>query len=358
MPEPDVDRLFAGMAEVPIVAAPMAGGPSGPELVAAVSRAGALGFLAAAYKSADAVAAEIAATRRLAEGPFGVNVFVPGDSAVDEAALEAYLAVLVPDAERLGVQLGDALWDDDDYAAKIELLATDPVAVASFTFGAPDDATVRRLHEVGTQVIVSVTNADEAAVATRAGADALCVQGLEAGGHQGQFANDDSALAPLALHDALTAVRAASSLPLLAAGGIVTGRQIAAALRVGAIAAQIGTAFLAADEAGTNATHRAALSDPRFAETMLTRAFTGRPARGILNRFMVEHPSAPAAYPQIHHATRPLRAVAAARGAADDLHLWAGVGFRRATPDPAAVIIGRLMDEFRATTDAPEGLSG
>ncbi|HEX7444487.1 MAG TPA: nitronate monooxygenase [Acidimicrobiales bacterium] len=355
MPEPDVSELLSGRAAVPIVSAPMAGGPSGPALVAAVARAGALGFLAAGYRSAEGMAAEVAATRGLTDAPFGVNVFVPGPSEVDEPALATYLDELIPDAERLGVRVGVPRRDDDGYAAKLEVLGADPVAVVSFTFGAPDASTVRRLHAVGTRVVVTVTGPDEAALAAAAGADALCVQGSEAGGHHSRFRNDDAALSPLPLLDALAAVGGATTLPMLAAGGIATGRRMAAVLDAGAVAVQIGTAFLAATEAGTNATHRGALTDPGFTGTMLTRAFTGRPARGIRNRFMVDHPTAPAAYPQIHHATRALRAAAAERGIAEALHLWAGVEYKRARAEPAGVILGQLLEEWRATRSPSTG---
>lgn len=355
MREPDVGKLFAGTADVPIVAAPMAGGPSGPELVDAVARTGAFGFLAAGYKSAEVLAGEIDRTRRLSRALFGVNVFVPAQSAVDETAVEAYVAELVPDAERLGVSLGEPVADDDGYAAKLAVLEADPVAVVSFTFGAPDETVVRRLHAVGTRVVVTVTAPDEAVAADAVGADALCVQGSEAGGHHGRFRNDDAVLSPASLSDALAAVRSVSDLPLIGAGGIATGRHVAEVRAAGAVAAQIGTVLLAATEAGTNATHLAALVDPRFTGTMLTRSFTGRPARGICNRFMVDHPTAPAAYPQIHHVTRPLRAAAADQGVADSLHLWAGVEYRRCRAEPAGVIIERLLEELWATPSAPAG---
>lgn len=357
MPEPDVGQLLAGEAAAPIVVAPMAGGPSVPDLVAAVSRAGAFGFLAAGYRSADAVADEIAATRQCTDAPFGVNVFVPGPDVVDATALAAYLEALSVDARRLDVPLGTPAWDDDDYAAKIDVLEAHPVAVVSLTFGVPDAVVVDRLHAVGTRIVVTVTTTDEAAVAEASGADALAVQGAEAGGHQGRFRNDDAALAPTPLLDLLAAVRAESSLPLLAAGGIGTGGEIAAILDAGAVAAQLGTAFLATPEAGTGSTHRAALSDPRFTHTALTRAFTGRPARGIRNRFMDDHPAAPAAYPHIHHATRPLRSAAAARGDADDLHLWAGVGFGRTVAEPAQSIVERLVRELRSARAGSGGVT-
>src|SRR5665213_441179 len=358
MPEPDVSELLSGTAAVPIVSAPMAGGPSGPALVAAVARAGALGFLAAGYRSVEGLAAEVAAARELTDAAFGVNVFVPSPSVVDEEVLATYLDELAPDAERLGVPLGVPVHDDDGYAAKLEVLEADPVAVVSFTFGAPDASTARRLHAVGTRVIVTVTGPEEASLAAAAGADALCVQGSEAGGHRSRFRNDDAALSPLPLLDALAAVGGTTSLPMLAAGGIATGRRMAAVLDAGAVAAQIGTAFLAAPEAGTNATHRGALVDPRFDETKLTRAFTGRPARGIRTRFMVDHPSAPSAYPQIHHATRALRAAAAERGIADALHLWAGVEYHRVRAEPAGVIIEQLLEELRATRNRLTGAEG
>ena len=204
-------------------------------------------------------------------------------------------------------------------------------------------------------MVVTVTGPDEAALAAAVGADALCVQGSEAGGHHSRFRNDEAALSPSPLLDALAAVGGATSLPMLAAGGIATGRRMAAVLDAGAVAVQIGTALLAATEAGTNATHRGALTDPGFTGTMLTRAFTGRPARGIRNRFMAAHPSAPAAYPQIHHATRALRAAAAERGIADALHLWAGVEYHRTRAEPAGATIGRLLEGLRTTRTRATG---
>jgi nitronate monooxygenase len=325
--------------------------------VAAVAQAGALGFLAAGYRSVDGVVDEITRTRKLTRAPFGVNVFVPAPTPVDQVELEAYIAELAPEAERLGVVLGEPLVDDDGYAAKLEALETDPVAVVSFTFGAPQEAVVRRLHAAGSRVVVTVTGAEEAAIAVATGADALCVQGSEAGGHHSRFRNDESALSPAPLRQALASVRAVSDLPLIGAGGVADGEQVAAVRRAGAVAVQIGTALLAADEAGTNPTHRAALADLRSAGTQLTRAFTGRPARGIRNRFMVDHPDAPAAYPQIHHVTRPLRAAAAEQGSADALHLWAGVGYASTRAEPAGATIRRIVEEWLAAPGTVTGTS-
>jgi nitronate monooxygenase len=331
---------------VPVVAAPMAGGPSTPELVAAVAGAGGFGFLAAGYRDADAVGEEVAA---MPSGvPFGVNVFVPGPPG-DAEAVAGYVAGLADAAARQGVAVGEPHWDDDDWEAKIEMLVAAPAAVASFAFGCPDEETVARLHESGSEVWVTVTRSDEARLAVAAGADALVAQGFEAGAHQSRFelADDEE---PLGLLTLLQLLRAETSLPLVASGGIATGAGIAAALAAGADAVQLGTAFLLCPEAGTSATHRAALREAR--PTRLTRAFTGRRARGLVNRFLVERMDAPAAYPEVHHATAPIRAAARANEDPEDLHLWAGQAYPLAREAPAAEIVADLISEARSALDA------
>ncbi|MGH3239165.1 MAG: nitronate monooxygenase, partial [Spirillospora sp.] len=203
---------------LPIVQAPMAGGPSTPALAAAVSDAGGLGFLAAGYRTVEAVRAEIAATRELTTRPFGVNVFMPSLDEIDPAAVAAYRDRLVPEAERLGVSLGVPAARDDAYEAKVADLLSDPPAFVSFTFGRPSPGVVRAFQDRGAVVIVTVTTVDEARSVSAA--DALCVQGAEAGGHRGSFANtsDD----PVPLRALLRDVRAATPLPLIAAGGLGT----------------------------------------------------------------------------------------------------------------------------------------
>jgi nitronate monooxygenase len=327
----------------PIVQAPMAGGVSCPALVAAVSGAGGLGFLAAGYKTAAQVRAEITETRSLTARPFGVNLFVPGADRVDATAVAAYQERLSQEAARLGVSLGAPAGGDDDWDAKLADLLADPPAVVSFTFGAPAAEVAAAFQERGVVVVVTVTSAAEAASVPEA--DALCVQGIEAGAHRGSFVNrldDGLRLLPL-----LAAVRQVTERPLLAAGGLGTGRHIAEVLSAGAVAAQLGTAFLRSAESGAHPVHKAALADPRFTSTAFTRAFSGRPARGLVNRFLTEHSEfAPAAYPQVHNLTSPLRLAAAQHGDADAMALWAGESFRLATDDPAADIITRLTDEL------------
>lgn len=328
----------------PIIQAPMAGGASGPALAAAVAETGALGFLAAGYKTAAALNAEIGQTRRLTSAPFGVNLFVPARQAVDETAVIAYRDRLIPEAERLGVCPGDPVSADDDWDGKLELLLADPVPVVSFTFGRPSRDVYEALRRRGSLVVVTVTAPYEAMAAADV-ADALCVQGAEAGGHRASFANEPSRDTDTPLRALLASVREVTGLPLIAAGGLADGAGIRAALAAGAVAVQLGTALLRTDESGAHPLHKAALAEPYAEATAVTRAFSGRPARGLVNRFVTRHSAhAPAAYPHVHHLTAPLRRAAAARGEPDGMALWAGQGFRSAESGPVAEILARLAN--------------
>jgi nitronate monooxygenase len=324
----------------PVIVAPMAGGVGTTALVTAAAGAGAVGFLPAGYKTAQAMRADIDAVRTATNAPFGVNVFVPGAPAADPEALSSYLASIADDATALDTTPAAATWDDDDWSAKVADLTDRPVPIVSFTFGCPESGVVAALRAAGTSVWVTVTDVQEAAVAARAGADCLCVQGSGAGAHRGTFANrsgsDSSAL------DLVAAIRAVTELPLVAAGGFMTDQSVAAALAVGAEAVQCGTAFLRCPESGASPVYKAALADPRYQMTAVTRAFSGRPARGLVNGFMRRHQDAPVAYPEINNATRPIRSAAAAAGDPELMSLWAGVGYRDATTRPAGEIIEML----------------
>lgn len=325
-------------AESPIVLAPMAGGVGNPELVAAVTEAGGFAYLPAGYLTVDALAEQVAATAAKTSKPFGVNVFAPGQR--NEEGLKAYAAELGVDAVRLGAELGEPKFDDDDYVAKLELLIAQRAPVVSFTFGLPTNADVDRLHAAGSHVSVTVTTVAEATAAARIGADSLCLQGIEAGGHRGGFTADDQE--QFGLLSLISQVSEAVELPITAAGGIMRAPDVAAVLAAGASAAQCGSAFLLCPEAGTNAPHRAALTERRR-RTAVTRAFTGRPARGLVNLFLNEHSAhAPSAYPQVHHMTKPLRAAATKAGDAESMSLWAGQGYRLARNEPAAEVVARL----------------
>ena len=333
----------------PVVAAPMAGGPSTPELVAAVSGAGGLGMLAAGYQTTGAVAAQIAAVRARTAAPYGVNVFLPGPEP-DPATVATYARRLAPEAARRGVALGKPVGGDDDWAAKVRLLAAERVPVVSFAFGLPGPDAVGALHDAGAAVLVTVTTPDEAAAAADAGADALVVQGVEAGAHRGGPADLDG-VGELGLLALLRLVARVTTLPLVAAGGIADGAGVAAVLAAGATLAQLGTAFLRCPEAGTTALHRAALAAP--GETTLTRAFTGRRARALVTPFVTEHSAAaPAAYPHVHQLTAPLRAAARSAGDPDGVNLWAGQAHELAPELPAAELVARLGTDARTALTA------
>jgi nitronate monooxygenase len=327
----------------PIVQAPMGGGASTPALAAAVSDAGGLGFLAAGYKSPDAVAQEIAAVRSLTARAFGVNIFAPPGDA-DAQEVERYAARLREDAARAGVTLGRLRHDDDGWEAKLALVASERVPVVSFAFGCPPRDVVDELRAADVATWVTVTTPAEAREAARVGVDALIVQGVEAGAHRGSF--DDTAPGDIGLLALLQLVRAQVDLPMVAAGGLATGAGVAAVLAAGAEAAALGTAFLRTREAGTSEVHRAALGTQE--PTALTRAFTGRTARGIVNRFLRDHSDhAPSAYPDVHHITAPLRAAARERNDPDMLHLWAGQAHALTRDAAAGALVHELAAESR-----------
>jgi nitronate monooxygenase len=337
---------------VPIVQAPMAGGPSTPQLAAEVSNAGGLGFLAAGYLSADRFREDVAAARRMTSRPLGANLFVGGGSPADADRVEAYARRLAAEAERLGVALGQPRFDDDAFDAKVASLVADPVAVVSFTFGLPPRQAVDDLHAAGSEVWLTVTSPDEARQAAAQGADVLIVQGVEAGGHRGVFQDDDTA-SDLTLLAALQLIGATVTLPLVAAGAIMTGAGVAAVLAAGASAAQLGTAYLRTTEAGTSPAQRDATATET--PTVLTRAFSGRLARGITNRFHRVHDAfAPRAYPEVHHVTSPLRAQARKDGDADVINLWAGQAHSLAEELGAAELTRRLAADARDALDAAD----
>lgn len=330
----------------PVVAAPMAGGPSTPELVVAAARAGGLGQLAAGYLPPDRVAADIDAVRAAGVDTFGVNIFVPETRPPDTAAVAAYRDSLLPYADELGVSLpeqpavGGVVRVDDHFAEKVALVARARVPVVSFTFGCPPAEEIAQLSAAGTLVGVTVTGLAEARTAVEAGAAWLCVQGPEAGGHRSIF--DRTAPPPRRpLAELLGEIRSALDTPLVAAGGIATAAQAGRFRNLGAAAVQVGTVLLRTAEAGTKPAHAAALADPRFTETAVTLAFSGRPARGLRNAFIDRFDAAaPAEYPAVNSLTGPLRS--ARPDDPDTLSLWAGAGFRAAAHEPAADTIRRL----------------
>jgi nitronate monooxygenase len=235
-------------------------------------------------------------------------------------------------------ELGEPRYDDDHFEAKLALAAHLAIPVVSTAFGAPSGAQVEALHAAGCAVWVTVTTPGEAERALAVGPDALVLQGFEAGGHRGSF--DDLASRDFGLLALLRLVAVVTDVPLIASGGIFDGAGIAAVLVAGAAAAQLGTAFMLCPEAGTSPAHRAAIESD--APTDVTRAFTGRRARGIVNRFMREHPGAPSAYPQVGSLTAPLRAA----GDPQAMNLWAGTAHALAEERPAGELVRAWLAEL------------
>lgn len=325
----------------------MAGGPSTVELVAAASRAGAFGFLAGGYQKTDDLRAEMAVLRAAGLSSFGVNLFVPGAPTKTPDALATYLASLGPLADALGTELGAAEWDDDDYPSKLALVLSEPPAVVSFTFGLPDVDAVRALQQAGSLVMIMVTTPEEAQEALRAEPDALCLQGAEAGAHRGSLANVDRPDADRPLRALLASVRRRTLVPLVAAGGVAGPEDVVDLCARGATLVQAGTAFVRCPESGAQPAAKDALADEGFSTTELTRAFSGRRARALVNAMVREHRGAPAAYPEINNATRPLRAAAARAGDSGHMSLYVGTGFRSARARPAAEVVEWLVSGWR-----------
>ena len=347
--------------DLPLIQAPMAG-VSTPALAAAVSNAGALGFLGIGAMQARQAGEAIDATRALTRAPFGVNVFCHAPGHRDAAAEAAWLKYLGPEFERLGATPPDTLREIYPSflhdSAMQELMLRQRPAVVSFHFGLPDASYISALRERGVMTFATATNLDEAARVRAAGMDAIVAQGIEAGGHRGIFNADgaDEGLSTLTL--VRTLVRQ-QPLPVIAAGGIMDGAGIAAALALGAQAAQLGTAFVTADESAADAAYRQALLGDQPARTTLTRAISGRPARGVSNRLAALGQAAGAPripdYPVAYDAAKALHAAARGRGDQGYAAHWAGQGAALARAMPAARLVQLLAKELAAARSAFPG---
>lgn len=339
------DRFALTDLRVPVIGAPMAGGPSTPALAAAVSNAGGLGFLAAGLQSADDLADAILAARYLTSGPIGVNLAVPQHGtggSIEE--IGAYAAILEIEAEYYGVALGEPCLEYDEWSAKLDVVCDLRPGVISFTYGPPTNAECRRLSSVGIMNLATVTTVREALFALNSGVDGLVAQGPAAGGHRATY--DPRTKPSTDSLDALVkSLVACCENPVIAAGGLATGEDIRRICDAGADAVQLGTAFLLADEAGTNGVYRAALRDPTFTRTVVTRAFTGRYGRALRNRFTETHDAhAVFGFPQVATITAPLQVAAEKMDDPHGVALWAGTGFREATTGTAADILYNLMN--------------
>lgn len=337
---------------LPIFQAPMAGGATTPELVAAVSNAGGLGALGAGYMEPAAIEAACARIRELTDKPFQVNLFVPERGLQEGASAEAANAALAPFRDELGLDEPEVPAEPSpDFADQVAAILRAGVPVFSFTFGIPDEATLAIFREQGTVVMGTATTLAEAVNLEDTGlVDVVIAQGMEAGGHRGTFAvpYDEGMVGLMPL---LQELRSNIGIPYIASGGLMTGQGIAAALAMGAGAAQLGTAFLTTDEAGVPEVYKQTLETGRDDGTSVTAAFSGKPARGLRNRFVVEmaEQEAPVApYPMQNALTRDLRRAAAEQGRPEFLSLWAGQGVALCRRLPAGELMTALEEEADA----------
>ncbi len=332
----------------PIVQAPLAGGGDTPALAAAVGEAGALGFIGASYLTPAQIAETARTVRGLTQRPFGINLFAPTAAPALPADAAAAVARVAPYFAELGLPApGVPAAPTDGFPALLEAALESGASVFSFTFGILPAAAIAAIKARGMFLMGTATTVAEALALERAGVDAVVAQGAEAGGHRGTFAGDvDSGLVgTIAL---VPQMADAVKVPVIASGGIMDGRGIAAALALGASAVQMGTAFLTCDEAGVPDAYKQAILAARESDTRVTRAFSGRAARGIVNRFMTEVERGDGAilpFPLQNALTRPLRTAAAKAGRAELLSLWAGQGVGLARRGPAAALVRRLADE-------------
>jgi len=337
----------------PIIQAPMAGGATTAELVAAVSNAGALGSLAAPLLTPLAIIEQAEHIRRLTDKPFAINLFVQSRPQIDVAKVEAAKQLLQPVCEALGLSAlpTPTRWCED-FEAQLDALITAKPAVASFTFDVLHGSQIQRLHEAGILVVGTATNLQEAIVWQAIGADAICLQGTEAGGHRGTFIGrqEDSTLSTM---DLLAACQPHLQVPVIVAGGIMDGQDMAAALAAGADWVQMGTAFLSCKESGIHAAYKQRLFNATTDTTRQTRAFSGRIARGLDNRFiqmMAEVAEQVPAYPVQNALTGAIRSAAAKDEQTEFMSLWCGQGVARVRDLGAAELVQALVTEWQAAS--------
>jgi nitronate monooxygenase len=339
----------------PIIQAPMAGGPSTPELVAAVSNTGGLGSLGSAYSTPEQIAADIEKVRTLTDKPFNVNLFAGGyapESAVDAAPMLALLAE-IHQALHLPPPTLPA-WPKTPFAEQLRAVREARPAVFSFTLGIPEPHAMASLKATGIAIFGTATTVEEGKMLQASGVTAIVAQGAEAGSHRGTFAGPfESAMIPTL--ELVRSLRAAVSTPIIASGGLMDGRDIAQAFAQGATAAQLGTAFLSCPEAGTPEAYRRAILAARTDTTVITRAFSGRPARGLLNIFITKlkgQEKIILPFPLQNALTRPMRTAAAQLGESGYLSLFVGQGVTRARAMPAAELVQHLAEEMQQANAA------
>lgn len=334
----------------PIIQAGMAGGVTTPALVAAVSNAGGLGQIGAGYLSLAQLQQQIEGVRQLTTKPFGVNLFIPELVQVTEEEIATANERLAPIREAVGLT-EEGHWEPTDetlFEAQIDLIVKEQVPICSFTFGVPAQAIVERLHHAGVTVIGTATTVAEARANEAVGVDAIVAQGSEAGGHRGTFLHEEALIGTMAL---VPQIVDAVQLPVIAAGGITDARTMLAAQLLGAEAVQMGTVFVPVVESGAHEVHKQAILQTKEDETVVTRAFSGRAARGIRNDFIAEmalYEEEILPYPVQNSLTKRIRTAAAEQENAAYMSLWCGQNTRGSLDVCATQLIEQLIEEAKS----------
>ncbi|MFL6557832.1 MAG: NAD(P)H-dependent flavin oxidoreductase [Bacillus sp. (in: firmicutes)] len=335
----------------PIIQAPMAGGVTSSELVAAVSNAGGLGMIGAGYMGPDQIQTQIKQIRQLTEKPFGINLFVPSEYTADPLKLQTAKVSLQPIKAELLVEEEPVLptfeQDLETFHQQLEIIINEKVKICSFTFGLPSHEIVVKLKQNSIIVIGTATTVQEAMLIEGAGMDAVVVQGSEAGGHRGTFHGEDTK-SLIGLMSLIPQAADCIRIPVIAAGGIMEGRGVMAAKCLGALGVQMGTAFLVCEESGAPRVHKEAIINATEEQTVLTKSFSGKMARGVNNCFiesMKNFEEVLPDYPLQNELTKTIRKASAAEGNIDYMSLWSGQSPKLAKTLTVQSLMTRIVNE-------------
>lgn len=335
----------------PIIQAPMAGGPTSPELVSAVSNAGGLGMIGAGYMNGDQIREQIKEVRQLTNHPFGINLFVPSIYTHNQEQIHKMRKILLPILQDLDVEWEAVLprFEEDlkTFHEQINIIIEEKIPVCSFTFGLPSPEVIANLKENSIIVVGTATTVEEAILNEKAGMAAVVAQGSEAGGHRGTFHRDDTK-GLIGLMSLIPQVADNIKIPIIAAGGIMDGRGIKASTCLGASGVQMGTAFLVCEESGANHLHKEAITSSTEEEIVLTHSFSGKMARGVNNRFIKKlkhYEGEVPAYPLQNELTKGIRKMAASKGTKEYMSLWSGQSPRLAKKMTVKELMNKLITE-------------
>lgn len=339
----------------PIIQAPMAGGVTVSQLVAEVSNSGGLGMIGAGYMTPVQIREQLKELKQLTSNPFGINLFVPNEFNVAEDEVNSAIQLLNPIRQQLNLQPQDhvelANYNDvcEQFMEQIKVVIEENVPICSFTFGIPSEKVISKLKEHGITLVGTATTVREAIENEQAGMDIIVVQGSEAGGHRGNFIDDHKA-SLIGLMSLIPQVVDHVNIPVIAAGGIMDGRGLMASLCLGAKAVQMGTAFLTCMESGANKAHKKAIVNAKEDQTVLTRSFSGKWARGINNKFIVEMQDHEALFPDFpiqNTLTQDIRKASSAQNKQDFMSLWSGQSPTLAKEQTVQTLINNMMSEAK-----------